>query len=109
MPKNIIDITDNTFESEVMNETKAVLVDFWASWCGPCLALAPVLEKIAEELAGRIKFCRLNVDENQKAAADFGILSIPTLIIFKDRKEVTRIIGALGEKELVKRIKEHIV
>lgn len=109
MSEDIIEINDNTFEEEVIKETGTVLVDFWASWCGPCLIVAPLLEKITQALKDRLKVCKLNVDENQRIASQFGIMSIPTLIIFKKGKEQERIIGAIGESEIMKRLEKYIV
>ena len=86
MAKNILDLSDSTFDSEVKKAGGLALVDFWAPWCGPCLIVAPILEKIAEEMSDKIKVCKLNVDDNQKTASDFGVMSIPTMIIFKDGK-----------------------
>jgi len=109
MAKNTVEINDETFDSEVRNEERAVLVDFWAPWCTPCLMVAPVLEKIAGDLADKLKVCKLNIDDNQKTASEFGVMSIPTMIIFKEGKERDRIIGALGESEITRRIKKQIV
>jgi thioredoxin 1 len=109
MSKNIIEINETGFDSEVKNEQGvAVLVDFWASWCGPCAMVAPVLEKIADKNTGRLKICKVNVDSNHKLASEFGIMSIPTMILFKNGKEQERIVGALGEAELTRRLAKHI-
>ena len=108
MSKNIVELNEGNFESEVIKADSAVLVDFWASWCAPCLMLAPTLEKVAEDLSSSLKVGKLNVDENHTIASQFGIMSIPTLILFKDGKELNRIVGALGEAELTRRIKEHL-
>ena len=108
MSKNIIELSDNTFKDEVEKGEGPVLVDFWAPWCAPCSAVAPVLEKIAEAFSGKLKVCKLNIDDNQEATSRLGVMSIPTLIIFKDGEEVERIVGALGEEELTRRIKEKI-
>lgn len=108
MSKNIIDIDDDTFENEVKNVSQPVLVDFWAPWCRPCFMVAPVLEKIAEEFSGKLKICKLNIDDNQKTASQFGVMSIPTLVIFKGGEEVERITGVLGEAELKERIEKNI-
>ena len=108
MAGNIIDLNESIFEAEVKNAAETVLVDFWASWCGPCKMVGPALEEIAEVLAGRLKVCKVNVDDNQKLAADFGVMSIPTLIIFKNGEEKGRITGALGKSELMEKIEKHL-
>lgn len=108
MAKDITEISADTFEDEVKGAKGTVLVDFWAPWCGPCQMVAPALEAIAKELKEDLKVCKLNIDDNHKIASDLGIMSIPTLIIFKNGEEQDRIVGTLGEAELKKRIKVHI-
>ncbi|MFC1806914.1 thioredoxin [Candidatus Omnitrophota bacterium] len=108
MGENIIELNENTFTSEVTESKGAVLVDFWASWCMPCLALAPTLEKIAEELKGKLKVCKVNIDENNRIASQFGVMSIPTMIIFKDGKEEDRMVGALGSADIKRRVEKHL-
>ena len=103
-----INVNDNNFKQEVLEEGLPVLVDFWAVWCGPCLNLAPVIEEIAEEYKGKLKVCKLNVDDAPKAASSYEIMSIPTLMIFKNGKVVDRIVGALPKAELEIAIKPHI-
>ena len=103
-----INVNDNNFKQEVLEEGLPVLVDFWAVWCGPCLNLAPVIEEIAEEYKGKLKVCKLNVDDAPKAASSYEIMSIPTLVIFKNGKVVDRIVGALPKAELEIAIKPHI-
>ncbi|MFN3921637.1 MAG: thioredoxin [Caldimicrobium sp.] len=94
-------ITDQDFEKEVLQSTIPVLVDFWAAWCGPCRAIAPVIEELAEEYAGKVKICKLNVDENPITPGKYGIRAIPTLIIFKDGQAVETIVGAVSKATLV--------
>jgi thioredoxin 1 len=96
---NIQDVTDNNFSAEVLESDKPVLVDFWAPWCGPCRVIAPSLEEIAEE-RDDIRIVKLNVDENQRTAAQFEVMSIPTLIVFKHGAVAHKIIGALPKKRL---------
>jgi thioredoxin 1 len=93
-------VSDTTFESEVLKATSPVVVDFWAEWCGPCRMIAPALEEIAGSLDGTVKIVKLNVDENPKTAAKYGIQSIPTLMIFKDGQMASRQIGALPKQKL---------
>ncbi len=97
-------ITDEDFETEVLNSETPVLVDFWAEWCGPCRALAPTIEELSEEYEGRLKFTKLNVDENPVSASTYGIRSIPTLIIFVGGIEKDRILGALPKKNIAEAI-----
>lgn len=94
-------ITDQDFEKEVLQSTIPVLVDFWAAWCGPCRAIAPIIEELAEEYAGKVKICKLNVDENPITPGKYGIRAIPTLIIFKDGQAVETIVGAVSKATLV--------
>lgn len=108
MSGDIIEITDDTFEEEVIRSSAPVLVDFWASWCGPCMAVAPMVEEIAKQLKGQAKVCKVNVDDNQKIASERGIMSIPTFVIFKSGEEKDRIVGALDQHELLRRIQRHI-
>ncbi|TFG77619.1 MAG: thioredoxin [Thermodesulfobacteriales bacterium] len=96
----ILALNDENFENEVLNSETPVLVDFWAQWCGPCRALAPVIEEIAEEYGDKLKVGKLNVDENPGAPSAFEIRSIPTLIIFKDGAVVDRVVGALPKNQI---------
>ena len=91
----IVTITDQNFETEVLKSDTPVLVDFWATWCGPCRAVAPVLEQLAEENDGKVRIAKLNVDENQQVAFQFQVSSIPTFILFKDGKMADRMMGAM--------------
>ncbi len=97
-------VTAGNFESEVLKSATPVLVDFWADWCGPCKMIAPVLEEVAEELAGKLKVLKVNVDESQDLAGQFGIMSIPTLLLFKNGKVVKQLVGAMGKAQIVNKI-----
>lgn len=88
-------VTDQNFDDEVLNSDEPVLVDFWASWCGPCMALGPTIDLVATENAGKVKVCKLNVDENPNMAAKFNVRSIPTLILFKDGKNIGQLVGGV--------------
>ncbi|MGB1584000.1 MAG: thioredoxin [Solirubrobacterales bacterium] len=97
---DITTVTDANFQSEVVESDKPVLVDFWAPWCGPCRMVAPVLEEIAKERGDGIQIVKLNIDENPETAAKFQVMSIPTLILFKDGDVAHRVIGALPKRRL---------
>ena len=105
---NIIETDDSNFESEVLKAEIPVLVDFWAPWCGPCKAIAPKLEQISDEQGDKIKIVKVNVDDNQKYAVDFGIKSIPTLLIFNKGELKNQIIGAIPKAEIEKLIMDEI-
>ncbi len=102
----VIDISDQNFEEEVLKSTLPVMVDLWAPWCGPCRMVAPVVESLAEKYDKRFKFCRLNVDENPQTASKYGIMSIPTLMFFKDGKLMETVVGAVPERVLQPKIEE---
>ena len=93
-------VTDDTFEPEVLKADTPVLVDYWAEWCGPCKSIAPILDEVAKEYEGRLKIAKINVDENQRTPAKFGIRGIPTLILFRDGKEIARQSGAMDTATL---------
>ena len=93
-------VTDATWAQDVLESSEPVVVDFWAEWCGPCRMIAPALEEIASEMKGKVKVAKLNVDENPKVSAQFGIRSIPTLMVFKDGKQVAMKTGAGPKSEL---------
>ncbi len=97
---NVIELSDSVFESEVIQSDIPVLVDFWAPWCGPCKAIAPTVSQISQDFAGRVKVGKINVDENQQTSVQFGIRSIPTLLVFKDGKVVDQVVGAVSQSEI---------
>ena len=101
-------VTDDSFAPDVLSSTTPVLVDFWATWCGPCRMVAPVLEEIAAEKAGSLTVAKVDVDANPGTARDFQVVSIPTMILFKDGKPVTRIVGAKGKAALLREIAEFL-
>jgi thioredoxin 1 len=100
-------ITDAAFQDEIKGETP-VLVDFWAEWCGPCRMVAPVLEQIQAEQSGNLKIVKLNVDENQRTPAEFGVTGIPTMILFKDGEMVERLVGFMPKPVLLNKLQPHL-
>jgi thioredoxin 1 len=108
MAANIQNITDAQFEELVLKSTEPVLVDFWAEWCGPCKALAPKLQEVAQEMDGKVKIMKINVDENRDQATKFGVRGIPTMIIFKGGQNVDQIVGNVAKDAIVQAITKHI-
>ena len=108
MSKNIIHLSDATFETEVLQSTVPVLVDYWAEWCGPCKAVAPILEEISNEYAGKIKIVKLNTDEEGSIAMKYGINSIPTMNVFVGGQVVKSIVGARPKPALVRELSEYL-
>ena len=101
---NAFEVTDNDFETEIENHAGLAVVDFWATWCGPCRMIAPVLDQLAAESGGRYVIAKLNVDENPRTSAEFGIQSIPTLLIFKNGKLVDRLVGVQSKQAIASRL-----
>jgi thioredoxin 2 len=103
-----VTVTDATFAAEVERSPVPVVLDVWAAWCGPCLMIAPVLDELASEMAGRVRFAKLNADENHATAARFNVRSLPTLLVLKEGREVDRIIGVQPKPEIARRIERVI-
>lgn len=103
-----VEVTDGTFEHEVLNSEVPVVVDFWAEWCGPCRAIAPVLEQIADEYDGELRIAKLDVDENPTTAMQYAVQSIPTLVVFKAGEQVERVVGAVSKEALLARVRPHL-
>lgn len=108
MNKHIISVTDTTFTAEVLQSEIPVLVDFWAPWCGPCRMLAPIIEQLATEYAGKATFGKMNVDENQIVPSKFGIMSIPTIMVFHRGKAVETIVGAYPKTHIESLFKKYL-
>ncbi len=103
-----VEVTDANFQTEVVGSNVPVLVDFWATWCGPCKMVAPVVEEIAKEYDGKLKVGKLDVDANPAVSMQFGIRSIPTLLVFKGGKVVDQIVGAVPKRNLVDKLTRHL-
>ncbi|MFP4200563.1 MAG: thioredoxin [Bacillota bacterium] len=108
MSADIIEVSDDSFQTDVIESETPVLVDFWADWCAPCKMIAPVVEKIAEEKDGELRVAKLDVDQNQRTAVSMGVMSIPTLILFKDGEPVARLVGFASKEQLLAQIESHL-
>lgn len=104
----ILHVTDSSFEQDVLKADQPVLVDYWAEWCGPCKMIAPILEDVAKEYAGRLKVVKLNIDQNEQTPPKYGIRGIPTLMLFKDGNVVATKVGALAKGQLTAFVDSHI-
>ena len=102
--ENVIILTEGNFEEQVLKSSQPVLVDFWAAWCGPCKMVAPIIDELANDFQGKAKIAKLNVDDCGRIAQQYGVMSIPTIIVFKDGKEANRIVGFRPKAELTKLI-----
>ena len=108
MSEQVMEVSDASFEKEVLEAGQPVLVDFWAEWCAPCRMIAPTIERVAGEYAGRARVVKVNVDDSPATAQKYGIKSIPTLILFSEGKEAERVVGAVGAEALGRVIEKHV-
>lgn len=107
MSENLTDLNAENFSSTIKDADVPVLVDFWAPWCGPCKAITPILEEIAEEMDGQVKVCKVNVDENGPLAGEYNVRAIPNMILFKGGEVVEQLVGMTSKEDLVEKIKAH--
>ena len=105
---SVTDVTDQDFQSEVLSSERPVLVDFWAEWCVPCHMVSPVVEEIGRDKGESLEVAKLNIDDNPEVTRRYGVMSIPTLMLFKDGEEATRVVGARGKDALLKELDPHI-
>ena len=102
---SVINLNEKNFEEEVVKSEKTVLIDFWASWCGPCRMMSPVVDEIAVEMKDSVKVCKINIDEEQNLAVKYNVMSIPTFVVLKNGKEVGRTVGVQDKQEIIKMLK----
>ena len=100
----LVDVTDQTFDAEVMKASMPVLIDMWAPWCGPCRMVEPILKKLSDKYQGKVKFCRMNVDENQKTPSQYRVMSIPNMLFIKNGKVIETAVGAMPEATLQSKV-----
>ena len=105
---DVLEITDESFENEVLKEEKLTLVDFWATWCGPCRKLAPVIDELAKEFDGKVKFVKIKADENMQTAQKFSISGVPSILIFKNGEPVERIVNMVPKNIIVNNLNKHL-
>jgi thioredoxin 1 len=108
MSEHVTTLTNITFDEEIAGAVEPILVDFWAEWCGPCKTIEPLLYEIADENAGKIRIAKLNVDDNPDIAQRFGVMSIPTMIVFRDGEPAKRMVGAKGKGQLLQELSEFL-
>jgi thioredoxin 1 len=101
-------VTDSSFKKEVLESDLPALVDFWAPWCGPCRIVAPIVDELSKEYAKKVKICKINVDDNPKVASHYGVMSIPTIMFFKDGKVSEQVVGALSKADLKRKIESNL-
>jgi thioredoxin 1 len=105
---NTLNFTDDSFDQDVLQAVKTVLVDFWATWCGPCVAMAPVIDQVADEYEGKVKVGKLDVDSNPGSASRYQVRGIPTMLLFKNGQVVDQVVGAVGKAKLTQLLDGHI-
>ncbi|HIJ59032.1 MAG TPA: thioredoxin [Nitrospirae bacterium] len=108
MAEGVVEFTTNNWENEVIKSKGLIMVDFWAAWCGPCKMLAPTIEELAKEYAGKVQVGKLNTDENSEIASRYKIMGIPTVIFFKDGKEIDKVVGAVPKSQLKNKLDTYL-